>query len=152
MTKANTATKMMKEAESNRFYRRKYYLKALAIKKLVNLVPVEIQELPISDLGLDEENKALLLTIWQWNCDDAQAVIRILKIAGVIGLKSKYNNLSQTWHMGGGTLRLPQGYTMRVTVYGTEKPPQCEIIETTTTEVVTHYEAICSETGAKVGV
>ena len=127
--------------------------RALEIKKLVVLIPVEIQELPDCDLSINRDSKTLYAKVWIWGHHEltAQSQVKTLKMAGVIGLTSKFNPDSNSWHMSNGELQLPNGYTLKVIAYGTEKPAECEIKETVTTEEVTRYEAICKETQQPVG-
>lgn len=75
---------------------------------------------------------------------EADELIKELKIVGVYGIKSTYKRYSNAWaYKGSITLG---GIEVEIEVDGGSTPPNCRIEETREMKEVITYKAICEET------
>ena len=96
----------------------------------------------------ETETKKWYMETWFLKEDEADALIKQLKIAGVYGIKAKFNSYNKGWTYTGNFIVGED--EIEVKVDGGSKPPQCRIEEIKEFKEVTTYKAICDETGEEV--
>ena len=125
--------------------REQWHKEALDAGRLVQSLPKGIQELE-GCTSCDIYSDRLEIT-FSFVGDDgevkAEACAKVLKMAGVTGLKAQMG-YSQEWSYVDGSIVLPHEQEVAFTIRGCKKPPECRIEEYT--ETLTRYRAICKET------
>ena len=77
--------------------------------------------------------------------NEADKLVRELKLAGVYAIKSHHNQYSDRWVYEGKFLMGDDIVTIRVD--GGSKPPTCHVEKVVEVKEVITYKAICEETG-----
>ena len=116
-------------------------VKALQVS---SVLPEELLNTEWWSFFKQEDKKWYMETMGIRDPDEADKLIKVLRLMGVYGIKSSHDKFSNTWFYK-GTFQVGED-TITIKVDGGSQPPACRIEKIVEMKKVTTYKAICEDT------